>query len=121
MSYSPLVGLRSGVFTVVKGALKVVSCKLAKHEKACMDNQHTFIRFAFDIFGFLVSDFVELLTRVQRVMHSNAMTPRSMDVFKKISYVIQKRVAAQLVARYPICLCNIFLKKDVINHCLLFE
>ncbi|CAI9292641.1 unnamed protein product [Lactuca saligna] len=50
MSSSPLVGLGSGVFIVVQGALKVVSCKLAKHEKACIDNQQTFIPFAFDIF-----------------------------------------------------------------------
>ncbi|KAJ0794840.1 putative Type 1 protein exporter [Helianthus annuus] len=35
-------------------------------------------------------------------MHSNVMTPRSMDVvFKRLSFAIQKGVAAQLVARLP--------------------
>ncbi|MFS7938395.1 hypothetical protein Hanom_Chr05g00439181 [Helianthus anomalus] len=46
--------------------------------------------------------FLDLLSRVQRVMHSNVMTPRSMDVvFKRLSFAIQKGVAAQLVARLP--------------------
>ncbi|GJR83240.1 hypothetical protein Tco_0154025 [Tanacetum coccineum] len=45
---------------------------------------------------------VELLSRVQRVMHSNVMTPRSTDVvFKRIGFAIQKGLAAQLVARLP--------------------
>ncbi|MFS8014117.1 hypothetical protein Hanom_Chr15g01340861 [Helianthus anomalus] len=73
-----------------------------KHEKACLDNQHVFIPFAFDTFGFLAPEAVDLLNRVQRVMHSNVMTPRSMDVvFKRLSFAIQKGVAAQLVARLP--------------------
>ena len=67
-----------------------------------MKNQHTFIPFAFDTFGFLAPEAVELLNRVQRVMHSNVMTPRSIDVvFKRISFVIQKGVAAQLFTRLP--------------------
>lgn len=67
-----------------------------------MENQHTFIPFAFDTFGFLAPEAVELLNRVQRVMYCNVMTPRSIDVvFKRISFVIQKGVAAQLVARLP--------------------
>ncbi|GJT79229.1 hypothetical protein Tco_1053571 [Tanacetum coccineum] len=45
---------------------------------------------------------VELLSRVQRVMHNNVMTPRSTDVvFKRIGFAIQKGLAAQLVARLP--------------------
>nr|GEU33180.1 zinc finger, CCHC-type [Tanacetum cinerariifolium] len=45
---------------------------------------------------------VELLSRVQRVMHNNVLTPRSTDVvFKGISFAIQKGLAAQLVARLP--------------------
>ncbi|MFS7943808.1 hypothetical protein Hanom_Chr06g00504581 [Helianthus anomalus] len=45
---------------------------------------------------------VDLLSRVQRVMHSNVMTPRSMDVvFKRLSFAIQKEVAVQVVARLP--------------------
>ena len=85
-----------------QATLKAASGKVAKHEKACTDNQHTFIPFAFDTFGFLAPEAVELLKRVQRVMHSNVMSPRSMDVvFKRIGFAIQKGLAAQLVARLP--------------------
>ncbi|MFS7889274.1 putative reverse transcriptase domain, exostosin [Helianthus anomalus] len=98
----PLVGLGSSAFTVGQAALKAASGKVIKHEKACLDNQHMFIPFAFDTFGFLAPEAVDLLSRVQRVMHSNVMTPRSMDVvFKRLSFAIQKGVAAQLVARLP--------------------
>ncbi|GJW78979.1 glutamate receptor 2.8-like protein, partial [Tanacetum coccineum] len=83
-------------------ALKAVSCKVAKHEKACIENQHVFIPFAFDTFGFLAPEAVELLTRVQRVMNSNIMTPRSINVvFNRIGFAIQKGLAVQLVARLP--------------------
>ncbi|KAJ0808609.1 putative exostosin [Helianthus annuus] len=99
---SPLVGLGGSAFTVGQAALKAASSKVTKHEKACLDNQHVFISFAFDTFGFLAPEAVDLLSRVQRVMHSNVMTPRSMNVvFKRLSFAIQKGVAAQLVARLP--------------------
>ena len=85
-----------------QAALKAASCKVMKHEKACIENQHVFIPFAFDTFGFIAPEAVDLLNRVQRVMHSNVMTPKSMDVvFKRVSFVIQKGVAAQLVVRLP--------------------
>ena len=75
---------------------------MIKHEKACLDNQHVFIPFAFDTFGFLAPEAVDLLSRVQRVIHSNVMTPRSMDVvFKRLSFAIQKRGATQLVTHLP--------------------
>ncbi|GKC29360.1 hypothetical protein Tco_1036654 [Tanacetum coccineum] len=67
---SPLVGLSSRGFTVGEAALKAASCKVTKHEKACFENQHVFIPFAFDTFGFLEPEAVELLTRVQRVMNN---------------------------------------------------
>ncbi|GKB40300.1 RNA-directed DNA polymerase, eukaryota, partial [Tanacetum coccineum] len=67
-------------FTVRQAALKAASCKVTKHEKACIENQHVFIPFAFDTFGFLAPETVELLTRVQRVINSNVMTPRSTNV-----------------------------------------
>ncbi|KAL6574097.1 hypothetical protein OROHE_001639 [Orobanche hederae] len=99
---SPLVGLWNGGFNVGQAALKAASCKVQKHEKACEENQHVFIPFAFDTFGFLASEAVQLLKRIQRVMHSNVMTPTSLDVvFKKIGFVIQKGLAVQLVARLP--------------------
>jgi hypothetical protein len=40
---------------VGQAALKAASCKVAKYEKAFSDNQHAFILFAFDTFGFLAS------------------------------------------------------------------
>ncbi|GJT16820.1 retrovirus-related pol polyprotein from transposon TNT 1-94 [Tanacetum coccineum] len=83
-------------------ALKASSCKVTKHEKACIENQHVFIPFAFDTFGFLAPEAVELLNRVQRVMNSNVMTPRSTNVvFHRIIFAIQKGLVAQLVARLP--------------------
>ncbi|GJT52326.1 hypothetical protein Tco_0978483 [Tanacetum coccineum] len=89
-------------FTAGRAALKAASGKVTKHEKACIENQHVFIPFAFDTFGFLAPEAVELLSRVKRVMHSNVMTPRSTDVvFKRIGFAIQKGLAAQLVARLP--------------------
>ncbi|KAL4557593.1 hypothetical protein LXL04_035777 [Taraxacum kok-saghyz] len=89
-------------FTMGQAALKAASSKVMKHEKACIENQHVFIPFAFDTFGFLAPEAVDLLNRVQRVMHSNVMTPKSMNVvFKRVSFAIPKGVAAQLVARLP--------------------
>ena len=73
---SPLVGLREETFTVGQAALKVASSKVAKHEKTCFDNQHAFIPFAFNTFGFLTSEAASLLQRVQKVMNSNVVSPR---------------------------------------------
>ncbi|GJV93228.1 hypothetical protein Tco_1541041 [Tanacetum coccineum] len=70
---SPLVGLSSRGFTAGQAALKAASGKVTKHEKACIENQHVFIPFAFDAFGFLAPESVELLSRVQRVMHNNVI------------------------------------------------
>ncbi|GKB61712.1 hypothetical protein Tco_0917898 [Tanacetum coccineum] len=99
---SPLVGLSSKGFTAGQAALKAASCKVTKHDKTCIENQHVFISFAFNTFGFLAPEAVELLSRVQRVMHSNVMTPRSTDVgFKRIGFAIKKELAAQLVAHLP--------------------
>ncbi|GJU97912.1 hypothetical protein Tco_1327183 [Tanacetum coccineum] len=99
---SPLMGLSSRGFTAGQSALKSASCKVTKHEKTCIENQHVFIPFAFESFGFLAPDVVELLSRIQWVMHNNFMTPRSADViFKRIGFAIQKGLAAQLVARLP--------------------
>nr|GEV05023.1 hypothetical protein [Tanacetum cinerariifolium] len=61
-----------------------------KTRKTCIENQHVFIPFAFDTFGFLAPEALELLSRIQQVMHSNIMTPRSTDVaFKRIGFAIQ--------------------------------
>ncbi|GJW69632.1 hypothetical protein Tco_0126549 [Tanacetum coccineum] len=96
---SPPVGLSGMGFTVGRAALKAAPCKVTKQEKACIENQHVFIPFAFGTFGFLAPEAVELLNRVQRVMNSNTMTPRFTNVvFHRISFAIQKGLAAQLVA-----------------------
>nr|KAJ0213536.1 hypothetical protein LSAT_V11C400199650 [Lactuca sativa] len=79
---SPLVGLWSGGFTVGHAALKADACKVVKHENECIANQHAFVPFAFDTFGFLAPEAVELLNRVQRVMHSNVISPRSTNSYR---------------------------------------
>ncbi|GJX69127.1 hypothetical protein Tco_0304854 [Tanacetum coccineum] len=97
---SSLVGLSGRGLKVGQTALKAASCKVTKHERACIENQHVFIPFAFDTFSFLAPEAVELLNRVQRVMNSNVMTPRSTNVvFHRINFAIQKGLAAQLVTR----------------------
>ncbi|GJZ84461.1 hypothetical protein Tco_0649800 [Tanacetum coccineum] len=68
---SPLVGLRDNGFVAGQAALKAESSKVAKHDKACLENQHVFIPFAFDTFGFLAPEADEFLTRVQRVVQSS--------------------------------------------------
>ena len=87
---SPLVGLGVGPFTVGQAALKAAPSKVAKHEKACYDNQHAFIPFAFDTFSFLAPEAVDLLHRVQNVMSLSSMNV----VFTRIGFVIQKSLAA---------------------------
>ena len=83
---SPLVGLGARAFTVGHAALKTVSSKVVKHEKVCSDNQHAFIPFAFNTFGILTPEVVDLLHRVQRVMHNNIMNPSCINVvFTRIS------------------------------------
>nr|GEV71846.1 auxilin-like protein [Tanacetum cinerariifolium] len=61
---SPLVGLSSWGFRVRQAALKAASHKVTKHEKACIKNQHVFVLFAFNTFGFLAPEAVELFNRV---------------------------------------------------------
>ncbi|PNX81415.1 auxilin-like protein, partial [Trifolium pratense] len=51
---SPLVGSTTGDFTVGQTALKAASSKVVEHERVSSDNQHVFMPFAFDTFGFLV-------------------------------------------------------------------
>lgn len=86
---SPLMELGVRAFTVGHASLKDVSRKVVKHEKASTDNQHVFISFAFDTFGFLTLGVVDLLHRVQRDMHNNVISPRFMNVaFTMIDFVI---------------------------------
>ncbi|KAJ0789635.1 putative exostosin [Helianthus annuus] len=99
---SPLVELKDKGFVVGQAVLKAEASKVAKHEKACLENQHVFVPFAFDTFGGLAPDAVRLLNRVQKVVNSNSSSPKvSNFVFSRIGFSIQKGVAAQLVARLP--------------------
>ncbi|KAF5790327.1 hypothetical protein HanXRQr2_Chr09g0381871 [Helianthus annuus] len=99
---SPLVGLKENGFLAGLAARKAESKKVDKHAKACAENQHVFIPFAFDTFGSLAPEAINFLTRVQRVIHSNCSTPRGQGfVFGRLGFAIQKGLAAQLVARLP--------------------
>ena len=54
--------------------------------------------FTFDTFGILELEAGDLLHRVQRIMHSNVMFPRSTNiVFTRIDFTIQIGLAVQLV------------------------
>lgn len=59
----PLVGLGLRGFTIGdQTTLKVVSSKVVlKYKKVCSDNQHAFIPFVLDTFGFLAPKTVDLL------------------------------------------------------------
>ncbi|MFS7974777.1 hypothetical protein Hanom_Chr10g00872651 [Helianthus anomalus] len=82
--------------------VKEESKKVDKHTKACAENQHVFIPFAFDTFGSLATEVINFLTRVQRVIHSNCSTPGGQGfVFGRLGFAIQKGLSTQLVARLP--------------------
>jgi hypothetical protein len=86
-TFSLLVGLGIEDFTLGQTTLKIASSKAAKHEKACSDNKHAIIPFAFDTYDFLEREVVDVLKRFQRVMHSNIVSLRSMNVvFQRISF-----------------------------------
>jgi hypothetical protein len=56
-----------------------------KNKKVYSDNQHAFIPFVSDTFGFLAPDAFNLLQKVQKIIHNNVVSTWSMDVvFKKI-------------------------------------
>ncbi|KAJ0843610.1 putative exostosin [Helianthus annuus] len=99
---SPLVGLRDHGFVAGQAITKAEAGKVAKHEKACIENQHVFVPFAFDTFGALAPDAVRFLKRVQQVVSSNTAHVKGQNfVFSRVGFAIQKGVAAQLVARLP--------------------
>jgi hypothetical protein len=95
----PLVGLTTGDFTIGRVALNAASNKVAEHDRACSDDQYASIPFVFDIFGFRAPNIVNILKKVQRVMYSNMISTRSLDVvFKTIDFAIQNELAVQLIA-----------------------
>jgi len=99
---SPIVSLGVGPFTVGHEALKVASSKVVKHEKVCSNNQHSFIQFDFETFDFHAPEVIDLLHKVQMVLHNNVMTLMSMSVvFTVIGFAIQKGLATQFVVCLP--------------------
>nr|GEY21983.1 hypothetical protein [Tanacetum cinerariifolium] len=103
--YCRLWGSFLGISNGGQAALKAESSKVAKHEKACLENQHMFIPYAFDTFGFLAPEAEEFLTRVQRVVQTNFLIPKTQNfIFSRIGFAIQKEVAAQFVARLSVIL-----------------
>jgi len=70
-------------------------------------NQHAFIPFAFDIYGFLAPEVVDILHRVQNVMHNNVMSHKSINVvFTRIDFVIQKSLAVQFLSACLLFKCK---------------
>ncbi|GKC08444.1 hypothetical protein Tco_1000054 [Tanacetum coccineum] len=96
---SPLVGLRDNGFVARQAALKVESSKVAKHEKACLENQHVFIPFAFDTFGFLAPEAEEFLNRILDELTEVAESSRLQDRMKLwMSISKNQRLIAELEA-----------------------
>jgi hypothetical protein len=100
-------------FTVVQTILKAASSKMAKYEKVCFDNQHISIPFAFDTFGFLASEVVNLLKRVQNAMHSN-LPKIEFHVyecsFSKIEFSYTKMFSAAAYYPFTFYSCVIILR-----------
>lgn len=70
-----------------------------------MKNQYMFMSFAFDTYDFLVPNAVKLLNRIQRMIHSNLVSPRSINVvFKIIGFIIQKSLTACLFVFLTYCI-----------------
>jgi hypothetical protein len=85
-------------------ALKAALSKMAKHIKVCSDNQHVFIPFAFDTFGFLAPD-VE-------VRHCNVVSPKSINVvFQRLNFAIPKGLisSATYCPSIFFFMCNYFI------------
>ncbi|MFS7983207.1 putative exostosin [Helianthus anomalus] len=90
LGVSPLVGLRDHGFVAGQAITKAEAGKVAKHEKACIENQHVFVPFAFDTFGALAPDAVRF--RVQQVVSSNVKGQNF--VFSRVGFAIQNGVGA---------------------------
>ena len=90
-----MVRLRPTGFTMGQAALKASSSKVVNHEKMYFNNQHAFIPFAFDTFDFLALEAVDLLQRVQRLMHNKFVSSRKINVvFKRFGFSTKKGVVA---------------------------
>jgi hypothetical protein len=62
-------------------------------------------------FGFLAPDAVNILKRVQKVMHNNVMSPRFMNIiFQRLSFAIPKGLAAQLVTHLSFLHAQLYIE-----------
>jgi hypothetical protein len=78
-------------FIAGQATLKVASSKWSNMRKHDLTNRHA---------NSSAQEVVSLLQRVQKVMNKNVVSPGAMNViFKRIDFVFQKGLAAQLVAR----------------------
>lgn len=117
---SPMVSLIMGS---LKQASQASNSEAAtakeKRSEACKVNQHGFIPFAFDTFGFLAPEAVELLKRVQKVMDNNVIIVGSNEiVLRRINFSIHKGHASQFVA----CLSSTSMQLfEFINKILSFK
>ncbi|KAL5702989.1 25S rRNA (cytosine(2278)-C(5))-methyltransferase [Ranunculus cassubicifolius] len=82
---SPLVGHNGGPFDRDKGLKMAVKKKYEKHETSCNKSGYEFIPFGFTSFGGLCEEAREFMKRV----------------LKRLTFMIQKGVAAQIVSRLP--------------------
>ncbi|KAJ0506939.1 hypothetical protein HanRHA438_Chr12g0574721 [Helianthus annuus] len=104
---SPLVGLKDKGFVVGQAVLKAEASKVAKHEKACRENQHVFVPFAFDTFGGLAPDAVRLLNRVQKVVNSNSSSLRFQTLYLvELVFLFKRGWRRNLLPDYLPLLCN---------------
>jgi len=83
-----LEGLGTKALMVGQKTYKTALIKVVKHEKVCSHNQQVFIPFPFNTFGSQASEVVDLLHRVQKIIHSNIRSPKSINiVFTVIGYL----------------------------------
>jgi len=69
--------------------LKTASNKMIERKKSFSENQYVFIPFVFDIFCFIKQNVIDVLQKVQMIMHINVVFPRFMDVvFKRTGLLI---------------------------------
>jgi hypothetical protein len=108
----PSVGLTTEDFTVGQAVIKLLQAKWP-NIKECFDNQHMFIiSFVFDTFGFRSPMNINILKRVQRVMHSNVMSSRFLNVvFKKIDFTVIQRISGTtlMLVCHPFNIYNIII------------
>lgn len=91
---SPLVGIRNNEF-IASHLSRRNQAKLVNKKNASLENQHVFIHFAFDTFGFLVIEFAVFQNMVKRVVHSKFSASKTQSIdFSRIGLAIQKRIAA---------------------------